>query len=247
MGSQRSSRRRPPESARSRRRTKNVPGALRLFTVERLAVKSGTIVSSTLALAVAAFALLSASGCTREIGDECQTSVDCDPSGRRACDLSQPGGYCTIVGCSETSCPESSACIRYFPEAYLTVTLQPGVRGLPRASFRRPSEAPATSTVAMCPTECMPREIENNVLRRRALSRLGGLRAAGARDARLRQDLRRRRRLPRRLSVPRLERGRQHAADHRPERPYALLRPDRELAPRRGRGQFPTGANATTL
>ena len=46
-------------------------------------------------------AMLLASACGRDIGDECQTSVDCDPNGTRACDLSQPGGYCTVLGCDE--------------------------------------------------------------------------------------------------------------------------------------------------
>jgi hypothetical protein len=61
-----------------------------------------------------------AAGCSRDIGDSCSTSVDCDPNGTRACDLSQPGGYCTIVGCSETTCPSGSSCIRLFPVQYLT-------------------------------------------------------------------------------------------------------------------------------
>ena len=36
---------------------------------------------------------LCAVGCGHDIGDECQTSIDCDPNGTRSCDLSQPGGY----------------------------------------------------------------------------------------------------------------------------------------------------------
>ena len=72
--------------------------------------------------ALAALALVVsfvASACGHEIGDQCKTSVDCDPSGTRSCDLSQPDGYCTIAGCDETSCPSSSACIRAFPVALL--------------------------------------------------------------------------------------------------------------------------------
>jgi len=61
-----------------------------------------------------------AAGCGHDIGDNCLTSTDCDPSGTRSCDLSQPGGYCTIVGCDEVSCPSGSDCIRYFPEQYLS-------------------------------------------------------------------------------------------------------------------------------
>src|SRR5206468_3062532 len=63
---------------------------------------------------------LIATACGRDIGDDCQTSVDCDPNGNRACDLSQPGGYCTVQGCNETSCPSSASCIRFFPAQYLS-------------------------------------------------------------------------------------------------------------------------------
>ncbi|HVZ71235.1 MAG TPA: hypothetical protein VHJ20_02575 [Polyangia bacterium] len=69
-------------------------------------------------LAVAALASL-AGACGHEVGDNCKTAADCDPNGTRVCDLSQPGGYCTMVGCDETTCPENSVCIRYFPEALL--------------------------------------------------------------------------------------------------------------------------------
>jgi hypothetical protein len=70
-------------------------------------------------IAILLCALALAAGCGREIGDECRTSADCDPNGLRACDLSQPGGYCTVIGCDGDSCPDDSACLRYFPEKYL--------------------------------------------------------------------------------------------------------------------------------
>jgi hypothetical protein len=66
---------------------------------------------------------MTAAACGHDVGDECQSSADCDPNGTRACDLSQPGGYCTIVGCNETSCPSDSACIRYFPEMFLDMSM----------------------------------------------------------------------------------------------------------------------------
>ena len=66
------------------------------------------------------FAVLAGAGCKREIGDECTTAADCNPNGTRSCDATQPGGYCTIQGCDENSCPEEAACIRYFPAQYLT-------------------------------------------------------------------------------------------------------------------------------
>jgi hypothetical protein len=65
-------------------------------------------------LALACIALL-ASACGKEIGDECTTNVDCAQDGSRDCDLSQPGGYCTVNGCDEKSCPGEAVCIRIFP------------------------------------------------------------------------------------------------------------------------------------
>lgn len=56
-----------------------------------------------------ALALLVA--CGREIGDDCSTSTDCGSG--RICDLSQPGGYCTISPCREETCPEESICVRF--------------------------------------------------------------------------------------------------------------------------------------
>jgi len=100
-----------------------VPGTRSRFTVESPGVKAARIVS--LAPGLLLLATLLAGGCQRSIGDQCQTSIDCDPNGARQCDLSQPGGYCTIQGCSETSCPSDSACIRYFPAQYLTTICNP--------------------------------------------------------------------------------------------------------------------------
>jgi hypothetical protein len=64
-------------------------------------------------------------GCRREIGDECTTAADCNPNGSRSCDATQPGGYCTIQGCDETSCPEEAVCMRYFPAQFLTKPCDP--------------------------------------------------------------------------------------------------------------------------
>jgi len=63
-----------------------------------------------------AFCLLGAAlalGCQPQIGDECQTSVDCSQGGERLCDITQPGGYCTIFNCEPNTCPEDSACIAF--------------------------------------------------------------------------------------------------------------------------------------
>jgi hypothetical protein len=90
------------------------------------AVNPTRIVIASVALALAA----AVAGCGHDIGDECRTSADCDPNGSRACDLSQPGGYCTISGCDESSCPDGSRCIRYFPEQYLTNECDPACEDL---------------------------------------------------------------------------------------------------------------------
>jgi hypothetical protein len=52
-------------------------------------------------------------GCQPKIGDECQTSVDCSQAGERLCDITQPGGYCTVFNCEPGGCPEESVCIAY--------------------------------------------------------------------------------------------------------------------------------------
>ncbi len=75
-------------------------------------------------LAVAA-GLAAGAGCSRQIGDECTVPADCNPNGSRACDVSQPGGYCTVNGCDETTCPEESTCVRQFPATFLTEPCDP--------------------------------------------------------------------------------------------------------------------------
>jgi hypothetical protein len=52
--------------------------------------------------------------CGHQIGDPCHVNLDCSPLGDRFCDVSAPGGYCTIEGCNSTSCPSGSVCIRFF-------------------------------------------------------------------------------------------------------------------------------------
>ena len=76
-------------------------------------------------MVLALMAALGLSSCGKKIGNSCQTAADCDPNGTRICDLSQPGGYCTIQGCDETTCPSEAACIRYFPVQYLTNPCNP--------------------------------------------------------------------------------------------------------------------------
>lgn len=58
---------------------------------------------------------MSLAACKRKIGDACRTSIDCSQEADRTCDISQPGGYCTIEGCDEHTCPDGSVCVRFFP------------------------------------------------------------------------------------------------------------------------------------
>lgn len=60
------------------------------------------------------FVLLSAlAACGHNIGDSCNTNVDCSPSGDRFCDTSAPSGYCSIDGCDIDTCPSGAVCIRF--------------------------------------------------------------------------------------------------------------------------------------
>jgi hypothetical protein len=61
-------------------------------------------------------------GCAPAIGDPCSTSTDCSQTGDRLCDISQPGGYCTMFDCepggsnAATKCPDEAACIAFAAE-----------------------------------------------------------------------------------------------------------------------------------
>jgi hypothetical protein len=87
----------------------------------RAAMSNRAVTTMVLALTAA----ISAASCGKKIGDDCMTAADCDPNGGRICDISQPGGYCTVLGCDETTCPSEAACIRYFPVQYLTKPCNP--------------------------------------------------------------------------------------------------------------------------
>ncbi len=83
-------------------------------SISRRAVGLLTVVVRIFALPALLWSVLSFAGCTAQIGGACGTNVDCSPLGDRFCDLSSPGGYCTIEGCNDTSCPNNSVCIRFF-------------------------------------------------------------------------------------------------------------------------------------
>ena len=73
--------------------------------------------------------------CGHNVGDSCSTNIDCTQDGSRICDLSQPGGYCTLDGCDDSSCPSESVCVRFFDQKFPTGTCSspPGTIGECRA------------------------------------------------------------------------------------------------------------------
>lgn len=55
-----------------------------------------------------------AAGCKPKIGDDCKISTDCSAAGDRLCDITAPGGYCTVFNCEPGTCPEGeSLCIEF--------------------------------------------------------------------------------------------------------------------------------------
>ncbi len=69
--------------------------------------------------------------CEEKIGDSCDFNVDCSPKGDRLCDLSSPGGYCTIENCNADSCPKESVCIAFYPVAFLNRVCEPSLEDSP--------------------------------------------------------------------------------------------------------------------
>ena len=67
---------------------------------------------------LAVIALGLSAGCGKEIGDSCVVSSDCSPNGDRLCLDPGDDGYCTIAGCDYSTCPEESACIRFFTGSF---------------------------------------------------------------------------------------------------------------------------------
>lgn len=70
-----------------------------------------------LALTIAAVLLAAGSAaCSPHIGDNCNNSSDCSANGGRVCDIAQPGGYCTVLGCQADTCPDGAVCVEFRPE-----------------------------------------------------------------------------------------------------------------------------------
>ena len=55
-----------------------------------------------------------AAGCKPKVGDDCRLSTDCSAAGDRLCDITAPGGYCTVYNCEPGTCPEDeSLCVEF--------------------------------------------------------------------------------------------------------------------------------------
>ena len=79
-----------------------------------------------LCLAAVTFALvLATAACGDEIGDGCSISSECSSQGDRFCDTTQPGGYCTVIGCEHDTCPDEAVCVRFFPRGNDSIECDP--------------------------------------------------------------------------------------------------------------------------
>jgi hypothetical protein len=82
---------------------------------------------------------LALGGCTPSIGDRCNSSTDCSVQGTRTCDTSQPGGYCTVLGCGANSCTNS-----------VCVVFRVSIPGCPYDDYH----APARTGRSLCMAHC---------------------------------------------------------------------------------------------
>jgi len=97
---------------------------------------------------------LAAAACGSEIGDECLVSSDCDPNGTRIClDSSMKGGYCTVMGCDYSTCPEESACIRFFSGSFANRSCDDGC-SLDELCDLNNHCVPRTAEVRYCMRKC---------------------------------------------------------------------------------------------
>jgi hypothetical protein len=104
-------------------------------------------------LALAGVAVASLVACSKKVGDECVNSADCGATGEITCDPSQPGGYCVVEGCNESSCPSDSACVRFFPGAFLNRPCDP-------AAEDRGRDDCDESSLCLPSGLCAPRSLE---------------------------------------------------------------------------------------
>ena len=117
---------------------------------------------SQLRATAAIAALLATAACGDEIGDECSLSSDCSTQGDRVCDITSPGGYCTVIGCDYDTCPEESVCVRFFSVADTNRTCEPREEDLAGRDDCTPDElctlsgtcVPRTAEIRFCMRTC---------------------------------------------------------------------------------------------
>lgn len=118
-----------------------------VLSARRARPSEASSVRRALAWAPLVGALLLFASCGRKIGDDCKTSLDCSQESDRLCDISQPGGYCTVEGCDEGTCPDEAVCIRFFPRLFITTECKDGV-------------GCATDEICLDELKCAPRRSE---------------------------------------------------------------------------------------
>jgi hypothetical protein len=91
-------------------------------------------------LPVLAVLAAGAIGCSSKIGDKCTLNTDCSISNTRACDTSQPDGYCTIFNCSPNTCPDQAACVEF----------QASIAGCPYDDYASPARTGRTFCMETC-------------------------------------------------------------------------------------------------
>ena len=119
-------------------------------------------VNRTVSLVTILLVGLLASACSKKIGDNCQTNIDCAQDGTRICDLSQPDGYCTVDGCDDSSCPSDSICVRFFDQKFptgLCPNAAPGTAGECRANELCVDQCRTDELCVICgPSPTQPQE-----------------------------------------------------------------------------------------
>jgi len=98
---------------------------------------------------VVAVGMMGLAACKDKIGDSCDFNVDCSTQGDRLCDLSSPGGYCTIENCNAESCPKEAVCIAFYPVAFLNHPCEPTLEDMPDCVPPEPTD-PETNWCNQC-------------------------------------------------------------------------------------------------
>jgi len=104
------------------------------------------------------FAMLAA--CGSEIGDSCLLNSDCDPNQTRTCDLTQPEGYCTVIGCDHDTCPDESVCVSFFVGGFTNRTCDPTTEDLS-------TDDCTFEEVCSLTEQCVPRSAETRYCMRK--------------------------------------------------------------------------------